>query len=115
MIIFGKCSFYLSSLLFASGLFFFANCQQRCKGDITIIHFPRYSFFELLNIRNNIFICIHLHIILILQDDAENKEKKKKSVLKSIELPVEALTYGFSQVELNQYTEQEFKMIASKL
>lgn len=53
--------------------------------------------------------------MLHLQDGAENKEKKKKQVLKSIELPIESLTYGFSQVELNQYTEQEFKMIASKL
>lgn len=47
-----------------------------------------------------------------LQESAE-KEKKKKQVVKSIELPIEALTFGFSQVELNQYTEQEFKMIAA--
>lgn len=33
--------------------------------------------------------------------------------MKSIELPIESLTNGFSQVELNQFTEQEFKMIAS--
>jgi heat shock protein len=42
-----------------------------------------------------------------------DKEKKKKQVLKSIELPIESLTAGFSQVEINQYTEQEFKMIAA--
>jgi len=42
----------------------------------------------------------------------DKKEKKKKSV-KSVDLPIEALTSGFSQVELNQYTEQEFKMIAA--
>ncbi|RZC33323.1 heat shock 70 kDa protein 4 [Asbolus verrucosus] len=42
-----------------------------------------------------------------------DKEKKKKQVMKSIELPIESLTAGFSQVEINQYTEQEFKMIAA--
>ncbi|XP_044256053.1 heat shock 70 kDa protein 4 isoform X1 [Tribolium madens] len=42
-----------------------------------------------------------------------DKDKKKKQVLKSIELPIESLTAGFSQVEINQYTEQEFKMIAA--
>nr|CAH7724325.1 unnamed protein product [Callosobruchus chinensis] len=44
----------------------------------------------------------------------ENAEKdKKKKTVKSIELPIESLTFGFSNVELNQFTEQEFKMIAS--
>lgn len=43
----------------------------------------------------------------------EDKDKKKKQVIKAIDLPLEALTFGFSQVELNQFTEQEFKMIAS--
>lgn len=33
--------------------------------------------------------------------------------MKSVELPIEALTFGFSNVELNKFTEQEFKMIAS--
>lgn len=42
-----------------------------------------------------------------------DKEKKKKNVVKSVELPIESLTYGFSLVELNQYTEQECKMIAA--
>ncbi|XP_045478731.1 heat shock 70 kDa protein 4 isoform X2 [Harmonia axyridis] len=42
-----------------------------------------------------------------------DKDKKKKNVVKSVELPIESLTYGFSQVELNQYTEQECKMIAA--
>lgn len=28
-------------------------------------------------------------------------------------MPIESLTAGFSQVEINQYTEQEFKMIAA--
>jgi len=42
----------------------------------------------------------------------KKKEKKKKTV-KTTELPIEVLTFGFSQVELNQYTEQEFIMIAA--
>lgn len=42
-----------------------------------------------------------------------DKDKKKKQILKSVELPIESLTTGFSQVEINQYTEQEFKMIAA--
>ncbi|KAJ8933820.1 hypothetical protein NQ318_002088 [Aromia moschata] len=44
--------------------------------------------------------------------DGGDKEKKKKQTVKSIELPIESLTNGFSQVEINQFTEQEFKMIA---
>ncbi|XP_019865351.2 heat shock 70 kDa protein 4 isoform X2 [Aethina tumida] len=47
------------------------------------------------------------------QPAEEDKDKKKKQVIKAIDLPLEALTFGFSQVELNQFTEQEFKMIAS--
>ncbi|CAG9861697.1 unnamed protein product [Phyllotreta striolata] len=43
----------------------------------------------------------------------EGNDKKKKQTVKSIELPIESLTNGFSQVELNHFTEQEFKMIAS--
>ncbi|CAH1159650.1 unnamed protein product [Phaedon cochleariae] len=43
----------------------------------------------------------------------EGSDKKKKQTLKSVELPIEALTTGFSQVEINHFTEQEFKMIAS--
>lgn len=50
----------------------------------------------------------------IFQDSTE-KDKKKKQLVKSVELPIESLTFGFSQVELNQYTEQEFKMIAGLL
>ncbi|CAH2000462.1 unnamed protein product [Acanthoscelides obtectus] len=45
--------------------------------------------------------------------EAAEKDKKKKQTVKSIELPIESLTFGFSNVELNQFTEQEFKMIAS--
>lgn len=33
--------------------------------------------------------------------------------MKSTDLPIEPLTVGFSQIELNQYMEQEFKMIAA--
>lgn len=36
-------------------------------------------------------------------------------MLKSIELPVDADTHGFTLASLNQFVEQEFKMIASKL
>lgn len=63
-----------------------------------------------------IFSCTFVLIIsyFLFQDSAE-KEKKKKQVVKSVELPIESLTFGFSQVELNQYTEQEFKMIAGML
>ncbi|KAK5643268.1 hypothetical protein RI129_007113 [Pyrocoelia pectoralis] len=47
------------------------------------------------------------------EEGEEKKEKKKKQLVKSTELPIESLTVGFSQVEINQYTEQEFKMIAA--
>nr|UYE98994.1 heat shock protein 70 [Ophraella communa] len=43
----------------------------------------------------------------------EGSDKKKKQTVKSVELPIEAITHGFSQVEINNFTEQEFKMIAS--
>lgn len=46
-------------------------------------------------------------------EEGGDKDKKKKQTVKSIELPIESITNGFSQVELNQFTEQEFKMIAS--
>ncbi|XP_050303566.1 heat shock 70 kDa protein 4 isoform X2 [Anthonomus grandis grandis] len=48
------------------------------------------------------------------QQSAEDGEKdKKKKLVKSVELPIEVLTFGFSNVEINKFTEQEFKMIAS--
>ncbi|KAF5284581.1 hypothetical protein FQR65_LT02407 [Abscondita terminalis] len=47
------------------------------------------------------------------REGEDKKEKKKKQIVKSTELPIESLTIGFSQVEINQYTEQEFKMIAA--
>lgn len=63
-------------------------------------------------IRKENLLYIHIPLLYIkisrLQDD-----KKKKQVLKSIELPIESILGGFSQVEINQYTEQEFKMIAA--
>ncbi|ERL85506.1 heat shock 70 kDa protein 4 isoform X1 [Dendroctonus ponderosae] len=43
----------------------------------------------------------------------DGEKEKKKRLVKSVELPIEALTFGFSNVELNKFTEQEFKMIAS--
>lgn len=43
----------------------------------------------------------------------EGDKDKKKKLVKSVELPIEALTFGFSNVEINKFTEQEFRMIAS--
>lgn len=43
----------------------------------------------------------------------EGDKEKKKKLVKSVELPIEALTFGFSNVEINKFTEQEFRMIAS--
>lgn len=55
-------------------------------------------------------LCVTLLIHIFSQEG--DKDKKKKTV-KTIELPIESLTNGFSQVEINQFTEQEYKMIAS--
>ncbi|CAG9766599.1 unnamed protein product [Ceutorhynchus assimilis] len=43
----------------------------------------------------------------------DGEKEKKKKLVKSVDLPIEALTFGFSNVEINKFTEQEFKMIAS--
>ncbi|XP_060530974.1 heat shock 70 kDa protein 4 isoform X2 [Cylas formicarius] len=43
------------------------------------------------------------------EDGGDNKKK----LAKSVELPIEALTFGFSNVEINKFTEQEYQMIAS--
>ncbi|KAK7794683.1 hypothetical protein R5R35_008015 [Gryllus longicercus] len=45
--------------------------------------------------------------------DKKDGTKKKKSSVKAVELPIEAYTHGFSQVDLNNYIEQECKMIAN--
>ncbi|KAM3968072.1 heat shock protein 70Cb isoform 4-T4 [Aphomia sociella] len=46
-------------------------------------------------------------------ESQEDKSKEKKKVLvKTIELPIDARTHGFSQHELNAYMEQEGKMQA---
>ncbi|XP_059060124.1 97 kDa heat shock protein isoform X2 [Achroia grisella] len=42
----------------------------------------------------------------------KSKEKAKKVLVKTIELPIDARTHGFSQQELNTYMEQEGKMQA---
>uniref|UniRef100_A0A1B6C8J9 Uncharacterized protein n=3 Tax=Clastoptera arizonana TaxID=38151 RepID=A0A1B6C8J9_9HEMI len=48
------------------------------------------------------------------EDENDKKDaKKKKQVVKSINLNVEALAHGYSQMELNNYIEQECKMIAN--
>ncbi|XP_075214260.1 heat shock 70 kDa protein 4-like [Lycorma delicatula] len=48
------------------------------------------------------------------EEEAEKKEAKKAGKKITVtELPIEAFTHGYSQVELNNYIEQECKMIAS--
>ncbi|XP_047522374.1 heat shock 70 kDa protein 4L isoform X1 [Pieris napi] len=42
----------------------------------------------------------------------DKKDKSKKVIVKTIELPIEARTHGFTQTELNSYLEQEGKMQA---
>jgi hypothetical protein len=52
---------------------------------------------------------------LLFQDDAESQTasekkegmKKKKHRVKTVELPIEAHTHGYSQTELNNYMELE--------
>uniref|UniRef100_A0A0A9XY29 Heat shock 70 kDa protein 4L n=1 Tax=Lygus hesperus TaxID=30085 RepID=A0A0A9XY29_LYGHE len=47
-------------------------------------------------------------------DDKDKKDsKKKKHVTKTVDLPIETYTHGFTQTMLNDYQEQECKMIAS--
>lgn len=46
-------------------------------------------------------------------DASAQKDKKKKSTSKIIELPIEAKTHGHSHVELINYHDQEAKMIAN--
>jgi heat shock protein len=43
----------------------------------------------------------------------EKKEEKKKSVTKTIDLRIDAVTHGYSTMDLNNYIEQEGKMVAS--
>ncbi|XP_050443207.1 heat shock 70 kDa protein 4 [Adelges cooleyi] len=43
----------------------------------------------------------------------EKKEEKKKSVTKTIDLRIDALTHGYSVMDLNNYIEQEGKMVAT--
>ncbi|PSN34539.1 Heat shock 70 kDa protein 4 [Blattella germanica] len=45
--------------------------------------------------------------------DKKDPNKKKKQLVKTVELPIEAYTHGYSQIDLNNYIEQECKMIAS--
>ncbi|XP_063823445.1 97 kDa heat shock protein isoform X1 [Ostrinia nubilalis] len=42
----------------------------------------------------------------------KSKDKSKKVIVKTVELPIEARTHGYSQQELNSYMEQEGKMQA---
>lgn len=56
-------------------------------------------------------------MLLLFQDDTENQtnsEKKegtkKKKRVKTVELPIEAHTHGYSQTELNLYMEMEVSL-----
>lgn len=54
-------------------------------------------------------------MVFLLQDDTENQTasekkdgtRKKKHLVKTVELPIEAYTHGYSQAELNNYIELE--------
>jgi hypothetical protein len=54
-------------------------------------------------------------MLWFFQDDTESQTtsekkdgtRKKKQLLKTVELPIEAYTHGYSQAELNNYTELE--------
>lgn len=51
-----------------------------------------------------------MNCLLLFQEGDDKKDKskeKKKVVVKTIELPIEAQTHGYSQSELNNYQEQE--------
>ncbi|VVC33836.1 Heat shock protein 70kD, peptide-binding domain,Heat shock protein 70 family,Heat shock protein [Cinara cedri] len=43
----------------------------------------------------------------------EKKEEKKKSITKTIDLRIESITHGYSTMDLNNYIEQEGKMVAA--
>lgn len=51
----------------------------------------------------------------LFQDNADDKKDKskdkKKVVIKTIELPIDAQTHGFSQQELNGYVEAEVSIV----
>lgn len=46
-------------------------------------------------------------------ESEDKKEEKKKSVTKTIDLRIESITHGYSTMDLNNYIEQEGKMVAS--
>lgn len=46
-------------------------------------------------------------------EPVEKKEEKKKSTTKTIDLRIESITHGYSTMDLNNYIEQEGKMVAS--
>nr|UTH79107.1 heat shock protein 70-4 [Protohermes costalis] len=46
-------------------------------------------------------------------DGEKSKDKKKKQVVKTIDLPIDAFTHGLSQHELNNLVELECKMIST--
>jgi len=46
-------------------------------------------------------------------ESEEKKEEKKKSVTKTVDLRIESITHGYSTMDLNNYIEQEGKMVAA--
>jgi len=46
-------------------------------------------------------------------ESEEKKEEKKKSITKTIDLHIESVTHGYSTMDLNNYIEQEGKMVAA--
>lgn len=46
-------------------------------------------------------------------ESEEKKEEKKKSITKTIDLRIESVTHGYSTMDLNNYIEQEGKMVAA--
>jgi hypothetical protein len=64
------------------------------------------------SVKEEIFVII---LGSLFQDDAESQTtsekkdgtRKKKQLMKTLELPIEAYTHGYSQAELNNYMELE--------
>nr|CAD7396596.1 unnamed protein product [Timema poppensis] len=48
-----------------------------------------------------------------VKQEKEADGKKKKQMVKNVELPIEYLMHGYNQSEINTYTELELKMIAN--
>lgn len=68
------------------------------------------------NMRLNLFSIVLMRYRLQdnTADGNDKKEKKKKQTVKSIELPIDGVTAGFNQAQINLFVEEECKMIAGK-